>query len=112
VSACYLQVLDVIDGLFVSIFDGINARCKKELEAVNSQYPFEPLKVRDPFCCDCFWPIWRLHTGIHTQVKVKVFSFDSCLRSFQQIACESHISHQKCAACFRMDPVSSQNELE
>jgi hypothetical protein len=82
VSACYLQVLDVIDGLFVSIFEGINARCNKELEAINTQYPFEPLKVCNPFCCDCFWQMqsmsWRLHTGIHTQVKVEVFSFDSC----------------------------------
>lgn len=41
----YEEVLDVIDGLFVSIFEGINARCKEELGAVNSQFPFEPLQV-------------------------------------------------------------------
>lgn len=43
-----IQVLDVIDGLFVSIFEGINTRCKEELEAINSQYPFEPLQVIAP----------------------------------------------------------------
>ncbi|MCO5564767.1 hypothetical protein L7F22_018435 [Adiantum nelumboides] len=40
----YSEVLDILDGMFVSIFDGLNEHCKKELEAINEQYPFEPLK--------------------------------------------------------------------
>lgn len=40
-----MQVMDIVDRLFVTIFDGLNQRCKKELEAVGKQYPFEPLKV-------------------------------------------------------------------
>lgn len=40
-----MQVMDIVDCLFVTIFDGLNNVCKKELEAVAKQYPFEPLKV-------------------------------------------------------------------
>ena len=39
----YFEVLDVIGEVFNYIFNGINERCKPELEAINSQYPFEPL---------------------------------------------------------------------
>ncbi|KAL4307817.1 hypothetical protein AHAS_Ahas16G0316200 [Arachis hypogaea] len=40
----YDEVMDIVDRLFVSIFDSLNQNCKKELEAVALQYPFEPLK--------------------------------------------------------------------
>ncbi|BBN08201.1 aspartyl-tRNA synthetase [Marchantia polymorpha subsp. ruderalis] len=40
----YFEVIDLLDKLFVHIFDGLNSKCKKELEAINQQYPFEPLK--------------------------------------------------------------------
>jgi len=40
----YFEVLDILDKLFVAIFDGLNENCKKELHAINQQYPFEPLK--------------------------------------------------------------------
>ncbi|KAJ7558977.1 hypothetical protein O6H91_04G063900 [Diphasiastrum complanatum] len=40
----YFEVLDLLGELFVSIFDGLNAKCKKELQAINQQYPFEPLQ--------------------------------------------------------------------
>ncbi|KAJ8751500.1 hypothetical protein K2173_016724 [Erythroxylum novogranatense] len=40
----YSEVMDVVDRLFVTIFDTLNDKCKKELEAVGRQYPFEPLK--------------------------------------------------------------------
>ncbi|KAJ6838402.1 aspartate--tRNA ligase 2, cytoplasmic-like [Iris pallida] len=36
--------MDIVDGLFVERFDHLNENCKKELEAINRQYPFEPLK--------------------------------------------------------------------
>lgn len=37
--------MDVVDRLFVAMFDSLNEKCKKELEAIGKQYPFEPLKV-------------------------------------------------------------------
>ncbi|EEC72451.1 hypothetical protein OsI_05793 [Oryza sativa Indica Group] len=37
-------VCDVVDRLFVSMFDHLNKNCAKELEAINRQYPFKPLK--------------------------------------------------------------------
>ncbi|CAJ2675082.1 unnamed protein product [Trifolium pratense] len=40
----YFEVMDVVDKLFVAIFDSLNTNCKKDLEAVANQYPFEPLK--------------------------------------------------------------------
>ncbi|RZC68357.1 hypothetical protein C5167_031615 [Papaver somniferum] len=40
----YFEVMDVVDGLFVAMFDSLNDKRKKELEAVGKQYPFEPLK--------------------------------------------------------------------
>ena len=41
-----MQVCDIVDGLFVSIFKHLNENCKMELEVINRQYPFEPLKVK------------------------------------------------------------------
>eukprot|EP00168_Porphyra_purpurea_P011762 TRINITY_DN3011_c0_g1_i7.p1 TRINITY_DN3011_c0_g1~~TRINITY_DN3011_c0_g1_i7.p1 ORF type:complete len:490 (-),score=173.13 TRINITY_DN3011_c0_g1_i7:1397-2806(-) len=38
----YSEVLDCLDALFVSIFDGINERCTKELEVIGVKSPFEP----------------------------------------------------------------------
>ncbi|KAL5700072.1 aspartate--tRNA ligase [Ranunculus cassubicifolius] len=40
----YFEVIGIVDSLFVAIFDGLKERCKKELEAIGKQYPFEPLK--------------------------------------------------------------------
>ncbi|CAI9264938.1 unnamed protein product [Lactuca saligna] len=40
----YSEVMDVVDRLFVNMFDELNERCKKELEAIGKQYPFTPLK--------------------------------------------------------------------
>nr|VDD57266.1 unnamed protein product [Brassica oleracea] len=36
--------MDLVDELFVFMFTELNEKCKKELEAVGKQYPFEPLK--------------------------------------------------------------------
>lgn len=38
----YSEVLDCLDALFVSIFDGINARHNRELEVIRAKSPFEP----------------------------------------------------------------------
>ncbi|RKO86438.1 hypothetical protein BDK51DRAFT_35475 [Blyttiomyces helicus] len=40
----YHEVLDVLDGLFVSIFDGLKTRFAKEIEVVKRQFPFEEFK--------------------------------------------------------------------
>lgn len=40
-----MQVMDIVDHLFVTMFDHLNKKCSKYLEAVGRQYPFEPLKV-------------------------------------------------------------------
>ncbi|KAF8389495.1 hypothetical protein HHK36_026190 [Tetracentron sinense] len=40
----YFEVIDIVDHLFVAMFDNLNENCKKELEAIRKQYPFEPLK--------------------------------------------------------------------
>ncbi|KAK7845506.1 aspartate--tRNA ligase 2, cytoplasmic [Quercus suber] len=40
----YFEVMDVVDRLFVAMFDSLNNNFAKELEAVRRQYPFEPLK--------------------------------------------------------------------
>ena len=44
----YDEVMDVFSDLFISIFDGINERCKNELERVREQHPFEDLKYLRP----------------------------------------------------------------
>mmetsp|Transcript_16109 Transcript_16109/g.40393 ORF Transcript_16109/g.40393 Transcript_16109/m.40393 type:complete len:549 (-) Transcript_16109:228-1874(-) len=40
----YFEVLDVLDRLFVHMFDGFNQRFGKELQVIGEQYPFEPLQ--------------------------------------------------------------------
>ncbi|KAF7830211.1 aspartate--tRNA ligase 2, cytoplasmic [Senna tora] len=40
----YFEVMDIVDRLFVAMFDSLNKNCEKDLEAVGRQYPFEPLK--------------------------------------------------------------------
>jgi aspartyl-tRNA synthetase len=44
----YDEVMDVFSDLFISIFDGLNERCKEELERVREQHPFEDLKYLRP----------------------------------------------------------------
>jgi aspartyl/asparaginyl-tRNA synthetase len=44
----YDEVMDVYSDLFIAIFDGLNARCKPELERVREQHPFEDLKYLRP----------------------------------------------------------------
>ncbi|KAI6684967.1 hypothetical protein NL676_030880 [Syzygium grande] len=38
------MVMDIVDKLFITMFDSLNGGCKNELEAIGRQYPFEPLK--------------------------------------------------------------------
>mmetsp|Transcript_2368 Transcript_2368/g.2863 ORF Transcript_2368/g.2863 Transcript_2368/m.2863 type:complete len:350 (+) Transcript_2368:1-1050(+) len=44
----YDEVLEVFSDLFIYIFDGLNERCKSELERVREQHPFEDLKYCRP----------------------------------------------------------------
>ena len=38
-------MMDIVDSLFVYMFNKINTECQEQLEAIREQYPFEPLKV-------------------------------------------------------------------
>ncbi|KAL6007223.1 Aspartate--tRNA ligase 2, cytoplasmic [Asimina triloba] len=40
----YFEVMDIVDRLFVAMFDILNEKCQKELDAIGKQYPFRPLK--------------------------------------------------------------------
>ena len=40
----YHEVLAILSDLFVFVFDQLNAHCQKELQAVQAQYPFKPLR--------------------------------------------------------------------
>jgi len=56
----YYEVLDVVHGLFTHIFEGLNREYKTELEIINNQYSFEPIKyTKDPLILDfvegCKW---------------------------------------------------------
>jgi len=44
----YNEVLDVLDDLFVTMFDGLNERFAREISVVNNQHPFEPLQYLRP----------------------------------------------------------------
>jgi len=44
----YHEVLEVLGNLFVFIFEGLETKFKKELEIINQQYPFKPLKFKKP----------------------------------------------------------------
>ncbi|VAH85965.1 unnamed protein product [Triticum turgidum subsp. durum] len=40
----YFEICDIVDGLFVELLRHLNENWKTELEAINRQYPFEPVK--------------------------------------------------------------------
>lgn len=40
------QVLDVIEALFMSMFEGLKTKYAAELEAVQAQYPFTPIEAK------------------------------------------------------------------
>ncbi|EYU28247.1 hypothetical protein ABFS82_05G075700 [Erythranthe guttata] len=40
----YSEVMDIVDRLFVTMFDFLNEECSELLEVINRQYPFKPLK--------------------------------------------------------------------
>jgi aspartyl-tRNA synthetase len=44
----YHEVLEMMDGLFLHIFDGIASRHARELDIVNAQFPFTPIKYSKP----------------------------------------------------------------
>jgi aspartyl-tRNA synthetase len=43
ISSHYYELLEVIDQLFIHIFNGVQTKYKKELEVISQQYPFQPL---------------------------------------------------------------------
>ena len=48
ISEHYDEVMDVFSDLFIYIFDGLNERCKPEIERVREQHPFEDLRYCKP----------------------------------------------------------------
>ncbi|XP_076898549.1 aspartate--tRNA ligase 2, cytoplasmic-like [Bidens hawaiensis] len=40
----YSEVMDIVDRVFVKIFDKVNETCQEQLAAIGIQYPFKPLK--------------------------------------------------------------------
>ncbi|PWA34489.1 class II aminoacyl-tRNA and biotin synthetases superfamily protein [Artemisia annua] len=40
----YSEVMDIVDHLFVNVFDKLKERCQKELDTIGKQYPITPLK--------------------------------------------------------------------
>ncbi|KAJ3691422.1 hypothetical protein LUZ61_020586 [Rhynchospora tenuis] len=40
----YDEVCDIVEELFMAIFDHLNNNCSKELEVIKRQYPFQPIK--------------------------------------------------------------------
>ena len=42
------QVLDMLDAMFISIFDGLKERFDTELEIIKRQFPFEDLVYHRP----------------------------------------------------------------
>ena len=42
----YFEVLDVIEALFMHMFDGLASRHAKDLAAIAQQYPFEPIVAK------------------------------------------------------------------
>lgn len=41
-----IQVCDIVDELFVNLFKHLEEKCKEDLEVINRQHPFEPVKVQ------------------------------------------------------------------
>jgi aspartyl-tRNA synthetase len=41
----FTQVCNIINDLFIELFKHLNENCQKEIETINQQYAFEPLKV-------------------------------------------------------------------
>lgn len=46
--------MDIVDRLFVQMFDTLNEKYADDLEAINRQYPFEKLKVGSLSLSFCF----------------------------------------------------------
>ena len=51
----FKQICDIVDGLFVELFRHLNENWKTELEAINRQYPFEPVKVKYLLLLIAWW---------------------------------------------------------
>lgn len=44
----YHEVLDLLDTLFVRLFEALETQYAKELHSINQQFPFEPLEYLKP----------------------------------------------------------------
>lgn len=48
IKESYLEIMDVIGDLFSYIFENLEKRFAREIEAIREQYPFEPFKNKKP----------------------------------------------------------------
>ena len=48
IKESYYEIFDLIGELFAYIFEGLETKFSRELEAINAQYPFDPFKYRRP----------------------------------------------------------------
>ena len=64
----YHEVLAVIGNMFVYIFKNINKYYKAELEAINAQYPFEPLAFDDKLLILTFKEAKAMTEAYHAQL--------------------------------------------
>lgn len=84
----YHEVLKVLGDLFVFIFDQLNLVCKKELDTINQQYPFEPLKYRRETLVIPFWDAVKMlreagePIGDYDDFRSVVFHIHPCFLSF------------------------------
>lgn len=85
-----LQVTDIVDRLFVSMFDHLNEKCSKELEAVRQQHPFENLKVSLQF--QFFFSLfWVRHDSVLLKVELICCLIIQYLRKTLQLTYEEGI---------------------
>lgn len=69
------QVLDVIEHLFMTMFEGLSSRYPRELAAVQSQYPFAPIQAKP-----C-----RLTFAGESSLDCSVCTSSSCINRFVSI---------------------------
>jgi len=66
IQSHYYEVLDILHGLFIHIFEGLNSDFKTELDIIHNQYAFEPIKyTKEPLILDFYESCkWLEETGV------------------------------------------------
>lgn len=73
----YFEVLEMLEGVFIHIFKGLNERCKLEIEAVRIQYPSEPFQFSEKVLrLDFEEGLQLLRDAGNTNIPEDISSFD------------------------------------